>query len=136
MKRDVKKKIIIFVIFIFVFLFFGIYFIVLFDNRYFDNVIDIISINTGINNIDYVNEYDGYYIVSNNEYIYLINIEYDVITKLDKGLVYDNKNNYDIVYKDKTIMYMDNYINKDKIVLEYYDIYSYELIDKVIVGGN
>ena len=33
-------------------------------------------------------------------------------------------------------MYMDNYIDKDSIVFNYYDIYSYKLIDSIIVGGN
>ena len=33
------------------------------------------------------------------------------------------------------IMYMDNYKDKEGIIFKYYNIYTYELIDKVVVGG-
>lgn len=106
------------------------------DNRYFNGLKKEIFDNTEINNIKYINKYDGYYIVKDNEYIYLFNSNYDEITKIKISLVYDNKNKYDIVYRNKTIMYMDNYKNKDGVVFKYFDIYTYELVDEVFVGGN
>jgi hypothetical protein len=71
-----------------------------------------------------------------NEYLYLFNFNYEEIYKIKKKLLYDNKNNYDIIYKDDTIMYMDNYKNKEGIIFKYYDIYTYEVIEEIVVGDN
>ena len=106
------------------------------DNKYVNNLKEDISNNVGIDNIQYVNRFDEHYLVKDNEYLYLFNSDYEQITSIKLNLVYDNKNNYDIVYRNKTIMYMDNYKNKEGIVFKYYDIYTYELIDKIVVGGN
>lgn len=105
------------------------------NNRYISKIEKDIYKNTDVKKIDYVNEYDKHYIVRNNEYIYLFNNNYEEITRIKLNLVYENKNNYDIVYRDKTIMYMDDYKNKEGIIFKYYDIYTYKEIDKVIIGG-
>ena len=96
---------------------------------------DIVK-NTKIKGIKYINKCDDYYIVKDNDYIYLIDYKYNEVLKIDNKKIYDNKNNYELIYRDNTIMYMDNYIDKDSIVFNYYDIYSYKLIDSIIVGGN
>ena len=104
------------------------------DNKYFNGLKKEISENTDITDIVYVNKYDGYYIVKDNEYIYLFNSNYEEITRIKLSLLYDNKKKYDIVYRDKTIMYMDNFKNKEGIIYRYYDIYTYELIDEIVIG--
>ena len=96
---------------------------------------DIVK-NTNIDNVLYVNKYGYYYIVKDKSYVYLFDSKYEEILKIDNDKIYDNKNNYELVYKDNSIMYMDNYINKDGLIFKYYDIYNYELIDEVLVGGN
>lgn len=136
MKKKMKKRIIILIISIIFVLFIGMYVMIFFDNRYINNVKDVVSKNTNIKNIAYVNNYDDNYIVVNNEYLYLINSNYEEITRVDLSLMYDNKNDYDIVYKDKTIMYMKDFKNKDGVIFEYYDIYTGELIEKIVIGGN
>ena len=105
------------------------------NNNYIDKLVENIYKKTDINDIKYVNEYDGYYIVMDNDNIYLFNDKYDEITRMKVNLVYKNKNDYDIVYRNKTIMYMDNYKNKEGIIFKYYDIYTYEEVDSVIIGG-
>lgn len=130
MKKKTKKKIIILFISIILFLFVSMCIMIFFDNRYTDGIISDINKNTDIQNIEYVNKYDDSYIVVNNEYLYLLNNNYEEITKIEKTLLHKNKNNYDIVYRDKTIMYMDSYKNKDGVIFEYYDIYKYELIKR------
>lgn len=117
-------------------LFVGICIMVGIDNVNINDLEKEIFNNTDIKDIEYVNKYDGYYIVRNSQYIYLFNSEYEEITSINVKLVYDNENNYDIVYRNKTIMYMDNYKNKEGIIFKYYDIYTYEVIDEVIIGGN
>lgn len=109
---------------------------VVIDNRYSNNIMDDIKENTDIMDIKYINKYDDNYIVLDKENLYLFNLDYEEVARLDASLIHKNSNNYDIVYRDKTIMYMDNYKNKEGIIFEYYDIYTYELIDSVVIGGK
>ena len=106
------------------------------DNNNYNDIRDRILDNTSVKNIDYVNYYDNYYIVCDNEFLYLFNDSFEEISKIDISLISDNKNDYDIIYMDKAIVYMNDYNNKDNIVYEYYDLYTYKLIDKIVVGGN
>ena len=101
------------------------------DNRDNKKLINDISNNTQIDNIKYINRYGEYYIVLNDKYLYAINKEYKAISELDKILLYENKNNYDIIYDNELFMYMEEVNN----IYKYYDIYSYELIREVDMGG-
>lgn len=136
MRMKLKKRIIIFLISIILILFVGMFTMTILDNKYINDVRDNIKENTDIKNIEYVNKYDNNYIVVNDEYLYLFNLDYEEIARIDMILVHENNNNYDIVYKNETIMYMDNYKNKNGVIFEYYDIYTYELIETIVVGGN
>lgn len=107
------------------------------DNRYILELEDRVKKNTDIKDIVYVNEYDKYYIVMDNKNLYLFNSDYIEINRIDIGKVYLNKKDYDIVYRDNMIMYMDSYKNKDKnVVFRYYDIYTDELLEELVVGGS
>ena len=106
------------------------------DNRYFNKLEDKIRDNVKIKDIVYVNEYDNNYIVMDNEYLYLFDSEYEEIYKIEIDNIHKNMFDYDIVYRDSTIMYMDSSKNKDGVKFRYYDIYTYELIDEVLVGGK
>ena len=130
------KKIVVIFIFIILFLFISRCIMVYIDKNNISDIGKDIIKNTDIKNIKYINKYDDYYIVKDNDYIYLIDYKYNEVLKIDNKKIYDNKNNYELIYRDNTIMYMDNYIDKDSIVFNYYDIYSYKLIDSIIVGGN
>lgn len=105
------------------------------DNKYINKLEKDIYKNTEVKDIKYVNKYDNYYLVMNKDNIYLFNDGYEEITRISVNLMYENKNNYDIVYRNKTIMYMDNYKNDEGIIFKYYDIYTYEEVDTVVVGG-
>lgn len=130
------KKIIIWFISILIILFLLIMYININNNKYNDKLENNIINNTEIKKIRYINKYDNYYIVTNNKYIYLIDSKYDIILKKDISLIHKNTNNYDIIYKDEYLMYFNDYIKDDILVYEYYDINTYELIDRVFVGGK
>ena len=130
MKRIVK----IFVSII-IFLFIMIMFMIGTDNRYYDKIKKIIEEECKIDNIIYINKYNDYYIVKDKEYLYLINSEYRIISEIDNNLLYENKENYDIIYDDEVFMYMDDEYIDDGVIYRYYDIYSYELINEIKVGG-
>lgn len=91
--------------------------------------------NTSIDMVQYVNKYDGYYIVLDKEYLYLFNDLYEEIYKIEIEKIHKNKNNYELVYRNNTIMYMDSYTKTDGIVFKYFDIFTYEVIDEVVIGG-
>lgn len=130
MKRIVK----IFVSII-IFLFIMIIFMIENDNRYYDKIKKIIEEECKIDDIIYINKYNDYYIVKDKEYLYLINSEYRIISEIDNNLLYENKENYDIIYDDEVFMYMDDEYIDDGVIYRYYDIYSYELINEIKVGG-
>lgn len=91
--------------------------------------------NTSVDMVQYVNKYDGYYIVLDKEYLYLFNDLYEEIYKIEIEKIHKNKNNYELVYRNNTIMYMDSYTKTDGIVFKYFDIFTYEMIDEVVIGG-
>jgi len=130
------KKLIAGFVVIILFLFISICVVVSFDESYVNNLEKEILKNTSLKNIIYVNKYDNNYIVIDKEQVYLFNSNYEEIYKVKESMLHENKNDYDLVYRDNTIMYMDNYKSKEGIIFKYYDLYTYELIDEIVVGGN
>lgn len=125
------KKIIKIFIIIVILLFGMVIFITGIDNRNTKKLIKDISSNSQIDNIKYINRYGEYYIVLNDKYLYAINREYKIISEVDKILLYENENNYDIIYDNELFMYMEEVNN----IYKYYDIYSYKIIREVDIGG-
>ena len=78
------------------------------DNKYDKNNYKIIMDKTDIKNISYVNRYGDYYIVLNDKYLYAINKEYKIVSEIDKILLYENSEKYDIIYDNELFMYLDD----------------------------
>lgn len=127
------KRVLIVLISLLIISFIVIFLIVRNDNKYIDSLEDIVINNTDIEKIEYVNYYDNYYIVIDYEYLYLFNNEFDLVFSIDKNMLNNQYNKYDIVYRDKTLMFMGNYKNKEGIIFKYYDIYTGECIDEIII---
>ena len=106
------------------------------DKKYHNELVKTITENTDISVVDYINKYDNYYIVLDHKYLYLIDSNFVEILEIDRELLNENSYGYDIIYKDDKLMYFHDYYKDKKLVYEYYDIYTYELIDRVFVGGN
>lgn len=130
-----KKKIMIIFVSVMIIIFLLINYMVINNNKYNNKLGEIIKDNTDIKDIKYINKYDKYYIVKDSNYLYLVTSEYDILLEIDLSLIHDNKNKYDIIYQNDLLMYFNDYYEDGKLVYEYYDIYSYELIDRVFVGG-
>ncbi len=105
------------------------------DNNYLNKIKKDIIKTTDIIDVTYLNKYGNYYIVKDNEYLYLMDDEYNILLQKDLILVHENTNNYDIIYRDENFMYMHDYKEKHKLIYEYYNIGTYELIDTVSLGG-
>ena len=105
------------------------------DNKYQRKLEKNIINNTDVKEISYLNKYGNYYIVMDMEYIYVYDLKYNEILSKDINLIHVNDNEYDIIYKDDTLMYLNNYKKDNSLVYEYYDIDTYKLIDNVYIGG-
>ena len=101
-------------------------------NKLKKNIID----NTELKEISYINYYDGYYIVMDNSFLYLYDNEYKELLSEDQILIHENSNNYDIIYKDNKFIYFSDKIEDNQLIYQYYNLYNYELIDEVLVGGK
>ena len=106
------------------------------DKNSISDIKEDILKNTKIRDIIYVNKCSEYYIVKDKNYLYLLDSKYEEVLKKEIKLLYENKNNYEMVYRDNTIVYFGDDIVKNRLVFKYYDIYTYEIIDEVIVGDN
>ena len=105
------------------------------NDKNYNKMIKEIENNTLVKEVVYVNKYNNYFIVEDNEYLYLINNKYEIISEIDINLLYKNSKNYDIIYKDERFMYMEDNYKDGKLYYKYYDIYNYSLIDEIMVGG-
>lgn len=130
------KKLIGIFIFVILFIFISMYIITYIDKKDINNLRENILKNTDIKKAEYVNKYDDNYLVINEEYLYLFDSLYEEINRVSVDLLHSNENNYQLVYRNNMIMYMDDYKNDDGLVFKYYDIYTYELVDEVVVGDD
>ena len=131
------KKLVVIFISLILFLFVCICIVTRIDKNNIKGIEKDVSKNTNINDIEYINKYDDYYIVMDLDNLYLFDNKYQEIFKVEIEKLHKNKNNYDIIYRNKKVMYMDNYKNKDDgVIFKYYDIYTYEKIDEITIGGN
>lgn len=105
------------------------------NDKNYNKMIKEIENNTLVKKVVYVNKYNNYFIVEDNEYLYLINDKYKIISEIDINLLYKNSKNYDIIYRDERFMYMKDSYKDGKLYYQYYDIYNYSLIDEIMVGG-
>ena len=103
------------------------------DKRYINKLKSNIINNTEIKSIKYINKYDNYYIVMDNKKLYLITGDYNTLLEVDRILIHENDKNYDIIYKDERLMYFSDLSKKNKLKYRYYDLYTYELIDEVVI---
>ncbi len=95
----------------------------------------VIIKKTDIKEISYYNKYNNYYIVMDNDYLYLIDKEYKIVSKLDRSLIHENNEKYEIVYEDGAIYYFSDKLNNKQVEYVYYDIYTYEVVKRVLLGG-
>ena len=106
------------------------------DKKYNGKLKDEIIDNTDIKEIKYINYYDSYYIVMDLDYLYVFDNKYVELLKIDRILIHENKKKYDMIFRDGIVMYINDYYKDKKLVYEYYDLYSYDKISEVLVGGT
>lgn len=106
------------------------------NDNYYNNISKSIKDNYANINLYYVNKYNDYYIFLSDENYGVLDGEYNEIMLISKSLVHDNTNNYNVIYKDNKLMYQEEVLDKDKLMINYYDIYTYQLDKTITIGGN
>jgi hypothetical protein len=127
-----KKKLPILLIIIIVIIIFILALPTITNNHYQNNIIEELEQNTNLK-VEYLNQYNNYYIVKTNDKIIVFNTKYEEITEesLDKIATLD----YDIIYKSNTLMYEETIVSKNKVTYNYYDIYTKEKLDIIEIEG-
>jgi competence protein ComGC len=123
-----KKKLLILLIIIIVIIISILVLPTITNNHYQNNTIKELEQNTNLK-VEYLNQYNNYYIVKTNDKIIVFNTKYEKITEetLDKIATMD----YDIIYKSNTLMYEETLITKGNITYNYYDIHTQEKINTI-----
>lgn len=99
------------------------------NDSYLKDLSEEIASNYKLNdNIINVNVYGGYYIVETKDEVIVLDKEYEEIFKENSSKLNDNKNNYDLVYKNNRLMYEETIVDGDTLTYYYYDAYSYEKV--------
>jgi len=130
------KKIIIIFITLVVIIFISIIFVASKNNKYISNMEKEIRKNYGIkDNINYLNKSDLYYIIVTTSNLIVLDKDYQEIFKEEVTKLEKQDKDYEIVYRLNQVMYQKKNIFNNKIVYEFHDIYTNELIDTVEIGG-
>lgn len=106
------------------------------NDNYYNNISKSIKDNYANINLYYVNKYNDYYIFLSDKNYGVLDGEYNEIMLISKSLVHDNTNNYDVIYKDNKLIYQEEVLDKDKLMINYYDIYTYQLDKTITMGEN
>ena len=93
-----------------------------------------IMTKTDVEKIVNLNVYGDNYIVMDDDNLYIFDKKYVELLKVDRILIHKNNEKYDIIF-DKQPMYMKDYYKGNKLYYVYYDLYTYEKIDEIVVGG-
>lgn len=130
------KKIIIVFISLVLLAFFFILFPVARNNKYTNNLEKEVTDNYEIKEkINYLNKSNLYYIILTTKNLIVLDKNYKEILKEDIKKIKILDKDYELVYRLNNVMYETKEISKDKITYNYYDIYTNELIDTLVVGG-
>lgn len=95
---------------------------------------DIVSNYEIDGKVDYVNIYGGYYIIKTKDKVVVLDKEYKEVFVESNSKLVDNKNNYDLVYRNNSLMYEDAIVKDEEITYNYYDVYTYKFITSIIIG--
>lgn len=99
------------------------------NNKYLNSITKDIESNYKLDeDITYSNKYGNYYIFTTDTKVIVLNKEFEEILKKDINILEDNKNDYDLIYKNNKLMYEETILKKDKLTYKYYDATSNELI--------
>ena len=129
-----KKLIIIIILFAFIFLFFVVSSIYQNDKYQNDIYGEIVSNYKIDEDIVYFNKSNIFYIVKTESKIIVLDNNFDNVYEIECSKILP-QDNYEIVYKDNTIIYEEIKRYENKIVYNYYSVLEDKLLDVIEIEG-
>ena len=129
-----KKLIIIIILFAFIFLFFVVSSIYQNDKYQNDIYGEIVSNYKIDEDIVYFNKSNNFYIVKTESKIIVLDNNFDNVYEIECSKILP-QDNYEIVYKDNTIIYEEIKRYENKIVYNYYSVLEDKLLDVIEFEG-
>lgn len=103
------------------------------NNNYKKELLNIIEKNTDYKNITYLNKDNNYYIIKTTDKVIVLDLNYEEKLSTDINEMADS--NLELVYRRKNIYYKEKLKEEGKIIYNFYDIYTNELIYSNTLGG-
>ena len=102
------------------------------NKNYKNNMLDNIYKNTSLENIDYINKDNNYYIIKIENKVIVLDLNYEEV--YTKELV--RESNLSLVYKRNNLYYEEKIVEKEKITYNYYSTDEDLLVFSSLVGGH
>jgi len=133
---EIMKKTIILIIALISICFFLVSYLIINNNKYEKKLEQEIKQHYTLeNDIKYLNKSNLYYIILTTKNLIVLDEYYQEVFKEDANKINFMDTSFEITYRLNQVMFEIKKISKNKITYEYYDIYTNELIDNIIVGG-
>ena len=123
MRKKVKTiiKIIVILVILLLIVIFSLSYMINKNNNYQEEIIKNIEKNYNISNITYANVYNTYYILTTKDNVIVLDKEYKEVLKEKTSILANNSNNYQLIYKNKKLIYEETILKDNKVIYTYYD---------------
>ena len=103
------------------------------NNNYKKELLNIIYTNTKYKDIVYINKDNNYYIIKTKKEVAVLDLNFE--EKLSMDIKELSNNNLELVYRRNNLYYEEKIKEEEKIIYNFYDIYTNELSYSTTLGG-
>lgn len=103
------------------------------NNNYEKELLNTIYENTEYKDITYLNKDNNYYIIKTKENVTVLDLNYEEKLSLDINELAES--NLELVYRRNNLYYEEKVKEEEKIIYNFYDIYTNELSYTTSLGG-
>lgn len=104
------------------------------NNNYKKELYDIIYQNTDYKDITYLNKDNNNYIIKTKDKVIVLDLNYEEKMLLDIEKL--KENNLELVYRRNNLYYEEITKENEKLIYNFYDVYTNELSYTTMLGGN
>lgn len=103
------------------------------NNNYKKELYDIIYQNTDYTGITYLNRDNNYYVIKTKDKLVVLDLNYEEELSVDIKELHES--NLELVYRRNNLYYEEKVKEDEKIVYNFYDVYTNELSYITTLGG-
>ena len=103
------------------------------NNNYKKELLNIIQDNTKYTGITYLNKDNNYYIIKIKDKVIVLDLNYE--EKLSININELSESDLELVYRRNNLYYEEKIKEEDKILYNFYDVYTNELSYTTSLGG-